>query len=195
VSAAHRPLITVLDGSLGGAEGNTAAVGAGLFERLGERAALEHVHLGTDTRSFESLTDLLDRSAGFVFTTGVYWGSWGSPMQRFLEQATPLEASEVWLGKPAAVLVTMHSAGGEAVLTRLQGVLSMLGLLLPPMSGFAYSMATHLCLRHAPPENVLDFWDLPDLEVLAHNLMQGVEGGRDFRAWTVDKDHAGRRWF
>ncbi len=183
--------ITLIDGSLGGAGGNTAAVIAPLLEALRARAAVETLHLAADARPLAALEPLLAASDGFVFATGTYWDSWGSPLQAFLERATGLEASPVWLGKPAAVVVTMHSVGGKAVLSRLQGVLSTLGLLLPPMSGLAYSYAGHLALERAAHA---DFWQRDDLAVVAHNLLEAARGGRDWRAWPVDGGDPHRRW-
>jgi multimeric flavodoxin WrbA len=183
--------ITLVDGSLGGAGGNTAAVLAPLIEALRAQADVEAIHLATDPRPLDAVEALLRASDGFVFATGTYWDSWGSPLQAFLERATGLEAGPAWLGKPAAVVVTMHSVGGKGVLSRLQGVLSTLGLLLPPMTGFAYSLAGHLALDHAPHA---DFWHRDDLAVVAHNLLEAVRGGRDWRAWPVDAGDPRRRW-
>ncbi|UQA61594.1 NAD(P)H-dependent oxidoreductase [Polyangium aurulentum] len=187
------PRITLLDGSLGGAEGNTAAAAARLTAHLEPRASVRAVRL-RDTSDAGSLASILGDSDGFVFATGTYWDSWGSPMQRFLETATELEGSLVWLGKPAAVVVTMHSVGGKGVLSRLQGVLCTLGLLLPPMSGFVYSLANHLALEGPARDGQEDLWRLDDLAVVAHNLLEALAGGRDFRAWPVDRAEAGRRW-
>jgi len=185
--------VTLLDGSLGGAEGNTAAVLARLVPHLQPRAAVRTVHL-RDVNDAASLAPILGESDGFVFATGTYWDAWGSPLQRFLETATELEASDVWLGKPAAVVVTMHAVGGKEVLSRLQGVLCTLGLLLPPMSGFVYSLANHLALEGPAREGQDDLWRLDDLAILAHNLLEVLAGGRDFRAWPVDRADPRRRW-
>jgi chromate reductase len=187
------PRITLLDGSLGGADGNTAAIAARLVGHLAPRASVRTVHL-RDASDAAALAQLLGDSAGFVFTTGTYWDSWGSPMQRFLETATDLEASDVWLGKPAAVVVTMHAVGGKEVLSRLQGVLCTLGLMLPPMSGFVYSLANHLALEGPAREGQDDLWRLDDLAIVAHNLLEALAGGRDFRAWPVDRTDPRRRW-
>ena len=89
----------------------------------------------------------LEKSQGFVFVTGTYWDSWGSPLQKFLENVTDLEGSPAFLGKPAIVMVLNHSVGGKGVLSRLQGVLSTLGCLIPPMSGIVYSWVTEQLLK------------------------------------------------
>jgi chromate reductase len=189
--------ITVINGSLGGAEGNTGAVLRPLLSCLRARAEVVEIHLAEDARSIGDLTPILAESRGFVFATGTYWDSWGSPLQAFFEQATGLEGSDVWLGKPAACVVTMHAVGGKGVLSRLQGVLSTLGLLVPPMSGMVYSLAMHLAARHAPPDAagfLADFWLLEDLDVVGHNLLEAVTGGRRWRGWRVDEGDPERRW-
>lgn len=187
--------VVVLNGSLGGEHGNTGTVLRVLLSYLRPHCEVEMIQLATDTRTAADLTPTLDSADGFVFATGTYWDSWGSPLQRFFEQATPLEATGVWLGKPAAVLVTMHSVGGKGILSRLQGVLSTLGLLLPPMSGLVYSLACHVALAEGSARpDVADFWHLRDCEVIAHNLLEAAMGGHNWQAWKVDRTEPERLW-
>lgn len=188
--------IVLLDGSLGGARGNTCAVLAPLLGRLRERAHVVEVHLAAGEGDPGALERLLLDASGFVFATGTYWDSWGSPLQVFLERATRFEASRVWLGKPAAVVITAHSVGGKDVLSRLQGVLGTLGLAIPPMTGFVYSLAVHAALRahHDGDGRRADFWQLGDLDVVADNLLEAVSGGRAYRAWAVDGGDPSRAW-
>lgn len=187
--------IVILDGSLGGSGGNTDAVLAALVAHLAPLSQTEIIRLSAQPLFEPELEDSLRRADGFVFASGTYWDSWGSPLQRFFEQSTHLEVSDVWLGKPAAAVVTMHSVGGKGVLSRLQGVLSTLGLMIPPMTGIAYSLACHLALAGAAMDPELaDFWQLGDLEVVAHNLLQAARGQRAWRPWLVDSRPAGRRW-
>jgi len=190
-----RQTITLVNGSLGGADGNTGTLLLPMLRRLRSDVLVEELHLAQDARAIDELAPLLARSDGFVFATGTYWDSWGSPLQRFLEQSTALEAGPVWLGKPAAVVVTMHSVGGKGVLSRLQGVLSTLGLSIPPMSGLVVSLATELAVAHPSAlEEARDFWSEDDLEVAAHNLLEAARGGGAFRAWPVSRADASRRW-
>jgi chromate reductase len=189
-----KPRILLLNGGLGGAAGNTAAVLRPLLTALAPRAEVECVHLATDARGLDALEPLLEAARGFVFSTGTYWDSWGSPLQAFLERATRLEGSDAWLGKPAAVVVTMHSVGGKEVLSRLQGVLCTLGLELPPMTGFAHSLAAQLALQVPHGDHARDLWSLEDLEVVAHNLLEAATGTRRYHAWTVDRGDPMRRW-
>jgi hypothetical protein len=187
--------IVVLNGSLGAEGGNTHAVLQPLMDCLAERCFVEVIHLATDCRTSGELEPVLARADGFVFATGTYWDSWGSPLQRFLEQSTHLESSAVWLGKPAAVVVTMHSVGGKGVLSRLQGVLSTLGLLIPPMTGFAYSLACHLAMSEAPANpGFADFWQLDDFTVISHNLIEAASCRPNWKTWIVDGRPPDRRW-
>ncbi len=139
----------------------------------------------------------------FVFGTGTYWDSWGSPLQDFFERMTETEGTEMWLGKPAGVLVSMHSVGGKAILSRLQGVLSSYGALLPPMSGMVYSALGHAWLMSSEAVGTAvqkdassiadDIWQLDDIEVIVHNLVTAQRGLRNWRRWPVDaKDYAAR---
>jgi NAD(P)H-dependent FMN reductase len=187
--------ILILNGSIGGESGNTHAVLQFLIACLSARCAVEIVHLATDLRPAPEREALIAWADGFVFATGTYWDSWGSPMQRLLEESTYLESCEIWLGKPAAVVVTMHSVGGKGIVSRLQGVLSTMGLAIPPMTGFAYSLACHLAMSgNAADPELGDFWQLDDLTVIAHNLIEAATGGRGWKTWIIDKRSPSRRW-
>ena len=145
-------------------------------------------------KNFTSLLAAISRSDGFVFVSGTYWDSWGSPLQRFLEEATPLEGTAAWLGKPAAVAVLMHSVGGKGMLSRLQGVLNTLGLLIPPMSGLVYSAVNAAALAQTSSKICQDLWCMEDLEVLCHNLLEACAGGSKWRSWPSDKSNDDTLW-
>jgi chromate reductase len=114
-------------------------------------------------------------------------------MQKLLEDMTPLEATSALLGKPAAVFVLMHSVGGKSVLSRLQGVLSTMGLTIPPMSGMVYSLVTELALK-GNTSHAKDFWQIEDAELILENLLRGCEVQVPWEAWPVDRKDARRRW-
>jgi multimeric flavodoxin WrbA len=189
--------IVIINGSLGGANGNTARLLASFQTHL----------TSTDVKVFHlsdvapTIDDLVSADA-FVFTTGVYWDSWGSPLQAFLEKATPLEGAPCWFGKPAAVIVTMHSVGGKEVLSRLQGVLNTFGLFIPPMSAMAYSLANQMALRNGSPQISdhfeRDLWCLDDLTAVAKNLQLAAQNRIDLKtnwsAWPVDRADPKRIW-
>ncbi len=192
-----RKTITLINGSLGGRQGNTRAVLTPLLRFLEAHAQLVELELATALPSVQELAPLFASSDGFIFATGTYWDSWGSPLQAFLEAVTPLEGSPALLGKPVAIVVTMHAVGGKGVLSRLQGVLSTLGFSIPPMSGMVYSLAMMLAAQHPSSEAahaLADFWQPGDLEFIGHNLLEAVSGGKAFRAWTLDKEDPRRRW-
>lgn len=185
--------ILILNGSLGGNSGNTEF----LLERLQKSLSKsEVVHLKDLLDKKIEIKDLkpkLEQADGFVFTSGTYWDSWGSPLQYFLEAATEFEASDIFMGKPAAVMITMHSVGGKGVLSRLQGVLNTLGMLIPPMSGIVYSLAGQLALE-TESTFAEDFWSLDDVDVIAHNLMTAVNRESTYKSWPVDHKDPKRLW-
>ncbi len=201
------PRVLLVNGSPSGKHGNTAHVLGQIAVHLQLGAAVESLVLmdGHDPNLLEAR---VRESDGFVFATGTYWDSWGSPLQRFLESLTSIEASDAWLGKPAAVLVTMHSVGGKGVLSRLQGVLNTLGLLLPPLTGWVYSAAAQAAIarlesRHhgdLDPAMLVqamiaeDLWRLADLEIVAHNLLAALYRTNNWKAWSVDREAFDVRW-
>src|SRR6478736_9738222 len=95
--------IMILDGSLGGKGGNTGALLGHFVKALPKDVAVDYVELRgvEDVRAMEAR---MRAAQGFVVARGTYWQSWGSPLQRFFEQGTDWELSDVWLGKPVAAL-------------------------------------------------------------------------------------------
>lgn len=204
----------MLDGSLGSKGGNTAQI-------LSQFSALLNTANEGDYRSSPlsnesaqptltswSLKDqgtpsleLLTSADAFVLATGTYWDSWGSPLQKFFEDVTHLEGHSCFVGKPAALITTMHSVGGKEVLNRLHGVLNSFGLFIPPMCGFTYSFANHLALQNPKAGHddfADDLWRLEDLETVSTNLRLAHELGKNSRAcwstWLVDREDANRLW-
>jgi NAD(P)H-dependent FMN reductase len=184
--------ILIINGSLGGAYGNTSVLIEAAKKYLGEHQAnIDILHLEENQ---DNLKNKLSWADGLLFTSGTYWDSWGSPMQRFLETSTQYEASDLFLYKPASVMITMHSVGGKGVLSRLQGVLNTMGLAIPPMSGLVYSLSSHLALTASESDFSSDFWSLEDIEIVIHNLMTAVHHKHDFKCWPVDRKDPQRRW-
>ncbi|AKC81735.1 hypothetical protein IMCC26134_01195 [Verrucomicrobia bacterium IMCC26134] len=193
----RRPRILLLNASLAGPAGNSSRLLAMLAPRLAAQASLDRAALaGPCAATFASLEPNLHAADAFVFATGTHWDSWSSPLQKFLEDATPAEATSLWLGKPAAVLVTEHSTGGKGVLSRLQGVLLTLGCALPPFTGLVLSHAAQLARQHAPAGGAADdLWRPADLELVAHNLLAATLAPRPaYRAWPVDRADFHRPW-
>jgi NAD(P)H-dependent FMN reductase len=189
--------VLLIDASLTGPGGNCSRLLDAFDARLAGLARTVRVALsGRDAHSFASLEPRLRAADAFVFATGTHWDSWSSALQKFLEDATPAEATELWLGKPAAVLVTEHSVGGKGVLSRLQGVLLTLGCALPPFSGLVLSHAAQLARQHSPKRSAAeDFWSVEDLDVVAHNLCAAARRrSAGWRAWPVDRKDYARVW-
>lgn len=190
--------ILVLDGSLGSNSGNTSQILTYLESLIGSRASVERWSLrdrGTPSR------ETLASADAFVFSSGTYWDSWGSPLQKFFEDSTPLEGDSCFLGKPAAVITSMHSVGGKEVLNRLHGVLNTFGLFIPPMCGFTYSFANHLALESERAKSdsfADDLWRLEDLSPVVDNLLLAIDLSKNSRAawatWAVDHEDANRLW-
>lgn len=197
---ARRPHLLLLNASLAGETGNTAVALARAARLLRKKATVETFTLANTpvAERMAQAADALARCDGLLIGTGTHWDSWSSVLQEFLEQATPTEGTALWLGKPAAVIVTEHSVGGKAVLSRLHGVLVTLGCAVPPMSGVVLSRAALLAAEH-DAKAARDFWSRADLAVLCHNLIEAaqVQSGRTrprWRAWSVDRTDFGARW-
>ncbi len=190
---ARRPRILLLNASLAGDTGNTAVLFTEAQTLLAPHADVTQVTLARHGTDFATLVSALTEADGFLFGTGTHWDSWSSVLQKFLEDATPAEGTALWLGKPAACLVTEHSVGGKGVLSRLQGVLVTLGCVLPPMSGLVLSRAALLAGQHAP-DAARDFWCRDDLAVVCHNLVEAATGTRHWKTWPVDREGLSDRW-
>jgi multimeric flavodoxin WrbA len=191
---ADKKNILIVNGSLGGAIGNTSVLIESAKKYLADHEAnIETVHLQDNEHD---LITKLKWADGFIFASGTYWDSWGSPMQKFLETSTEYEASDLFLYKPASVMISMHSVGGKGVLSRLQGVLNTMGLAIPPMSGFVYALSTHIALtsNESHKEFNDDFWSLEDIEIVIHNLMTATQYKHNFKSWPVDRKDPQRRW-
>lgn len=184
--------ILILNGSINAGLGNTQHLITLVQEKIESCEVVQLKDLLDKKLSFNDLKSKIKKADAFIFTSGTYWDSWGSPMQYFLELATEFEASDIFLGKPAGVIITMHSVGGKGVLSRLQGVLSSMGMLIPPMSGMAYSLSQHLALE-TQSSFAEDFWSLEDLNIIVHNILASL-GNKKFQKWPVDYKDPKRIW-
>lgn len=161
-----------------------------------------------DKNDFEILTLALEQdmttwetklawAEGFIFVSGCYWDSWGSPLQSFLEKTTQWEVSPLWLGKPAAVIITMHSVGGKGVLSRLQGVLNTLGVSIPPLCGLVYSLTSHLLMKEKNT-HADDFWQLSEIKLMIANVNEQINCIKKqkplWATWDVDRGDVTRAW-
>lgn len=184
--------VLILNGSPVGAKGNCGHWVRGLKVLLKKRAKVEVVSLAENPYG-PKLKKKIENAAGVIFVTGTYWDSWGSPLQKLLEDMTDLEASSALLGKPAAVFVLMHSVGGKSVLSRLQGVLSTMGFLIPPMSGMVYSLVSDIALK-GKSSHAKDFWHLDDADLILENFLKACDLKILWTTWPVDKKDPKRKW-
>lgn len=202
----RRPRLLIINASLAGDDGNTALALARAHRALGRHSTAETLTLATalppDAATLPpTIQQALGRADGFMFGTGTHWDSWSSVLQRFLEVATITEGTSLWLGKPAAVVITEHSVGGKGVLSRLQGILVTLGCAVPPMSGLVLSRAVLLAAEKNAGA-ARDFWSRADLAIVCHNLTEAARvrlpGARPavprWRAWSVDRTDFHGRW-
>ena len=171
-------VITILDGSPVGARAETAALVGELRGHLEGAARVRVVHLGDDAAGPGGLEPILRASDGFVLAASLGDG-WGGPLPAFLAAAGRAGNALTWLGKPAAVAVATHGEAGEgrALVARLQGALSTMGCVIPPMSGVVCARAD----RAVPG----DHGRLEELEVVADNLLEAVRGGAAWRTWRI----------
>lgn len=188
--------ILLLNGSPSGELGNTHVLTEYVEKILhSKNVKLKTIYLKELLAQNISLNDIenhLKKADAFIFTSGTYWDSWGSPLQYFLETSTQFEGSNYFLGKPASVIITMHSVGGKGVLSRLQGVLNTLGISIPPMSGMVYSLANHLSLTSASDFHD-DFWSTDDIETILHNLLASFQN-KNYVSWKIDHKDPKRIW-
>lgn len=172
-----------VNGSLRGELGNTQLLLEQARLRLPEACQAETLTLASYAGSVEALAQRLVDADALLFATGVYWSSWGSPLQRFLEVMTSYELTPCFLGKPAGVLVNLDSVGGMDVAQRLQGALCMLGCVLPPLSGVVLTR-TGLALQGQPGAE--DVFQLDDLRVALKNLALMAEAPRPrWQTWEI----------
>jgi len=189
--------ILILNGSPQGKKGNCAVLAQKITALLPKQVSSSVTNLSdvlAKPSSLSALKQKFKKADAVIFLTGTYWDSWGSPLQKFLEDITALEATPELMGKPCAVFVLMHSVGGKGVLSRLQGVLSTMGLLIPPMSGMVYSLTADLALKAGAHEQEADFWQLDDIHRILKNLLLSTQIKVAWTAWPVDKDDPRRRW-
>lgn len=184
--------VLVVNGSLGGTNGNTAKFLDVATELLSKRVQVENYCLGKTGKSRAALILSLDASDGILIGSGNYWNNYSSFIQAFIEEISELEGTSSLLGKPVAFLITQHSVGGSDVCARLANIFNNFGCSLPPQASVVMSMTNQLALECDPKQN--DIWQASDLEVLVHNLVEAAEGGNNWRAWEVDRTHVYDLW-
>ncbi len=187
------PHILIINGSLGGNSGNTGELLAIAEEALSERCTVSYLELVREP-SIDRIIEEVGKADGFVFGSGTYWDSWGSPMQLFFETTAHTEGGEIWFGKPVVGIVTAHAVGAKGVLTRLLGVLNVYGLRIPPLGGLAYTWSNDAALETASDHLRRELWKPTDVQVVCHNLVEMVLGTNEWRTWPTVEGEAGNKW-
>jgi NAD(P)H-dependent FMN reductase len=187
----RRVSVLILNAGLAGREGNSHVIAEHAAAQLQRRSVPHELVVLKGSRAGE-VAAALERAERLVFVSGTYWGGFSSLLQQLFEELTASEGGALWLGKPAAVLVSAHQVGAQSVLWRLQGLLVAFGCAIPPMSGVVISKVGEQ-LRLQAPELCRDVWGLADIETALHNLLASGTRG-DFRAWPVDAEHFAERW-
>lgn len=187
-----KPTVLIVNASLAGSAGNTAVLLSRAKSGLARKSRVIDVEL-SDSFGFRECTAALGEADALIFGTGTHWDSWSSHLQRFFEDATPSEGSSLWLGKPAGVVVTMHSVGGKGVLSRLQGVLNTFGCTLPPMSGLVHSLAGQALIASGASGSD-DVWCPEDVDIVCHNLLAALKAKPRYKRWPVDRSNYSRKW-
>lgn len=188
----EKPYILILNGSPQGGSSNCATFSKMLQGLAKQNATSEVIHLSR-TKYSATLKSKILKSDAILFVSGTYWDSWGSPLQSLLEKMTELEGHPALMGKPTAVFILMHSVGGKGILSRLQGVLSTFGFLIPPMSGMVYSLVSDIALR-TRSSHADDFWRPEDAELILENILRATRTKIDWVSWPVDKKNPARKW-
>lgn len=162
--------LLLVNGSLRGPAGNTARLLELAASSLPESWQSETLCLADYAGTVEALAEQLTRADAFLLGSGVYWGSWGSPLQRFLEVMTAHELSPCFMGKPTGAVISADSVGGLDVAQRLLGAFSLLGCLVPPLSTVVLSRVANAAIESDELANA-DVWHPDDLQVVVRNLV------------------------
>jgi NAD(P)H-dependent FMN reductase len=183
------PHILLLTGSVRGTHGNSGALTAHAARLLAAQPGVSTttLTLADPMPPVDEVATLLQSADGLLVVSGVYWGSYGSPLQRFVEVMTTYENSPAFFGKPVACALSMDSIGGFEVAARVHAVFAGLGCWSPPCSTLILSrvgleaIAASAGKADDPNEDV---WRLDDLEVVLHNLVAATQlpSGR-WSAW------------
>lgn len=177
------PQILFLNGSLRGNAGNTHRFLSRAARHVGGRAQIDSLTLADYAGTTEQLLASLRQADAFLLGSGVYWNSYGSPMQRFLEVVTGWEATDVFIGKPAGVVLGMDSVGGMEVAARLLSVLNLFGCIAPP---FAAVVLSRVGQQVSEGSNTKDVYAEDDVCTLADNLLLAAQPPKpSWVSWEV----------
>ena len=180
--------ILIINGSLAGRSGNTAKILEKLKKKLPKEFKIDQVCL-KDKNGYEACRKKIKKSDGIVLGTGTHWSSWSSVFQGFLEYMTKYPDCDEWgLGKPCAVIVTMHSVGGDGVMSKTVNMMNMVGAYVPPFCAMTYSLVNQIALKHMKSNLYDELWSLDDLDTVCNNLSEAVKGTNKWKSWNFTKN-------
>lgn len=167
--------IIILNGSIRGTDSNSYAVAQKAAKFLSKKFKVETeiITLSQPPKRISTLNKKLEACSGILVVSGTYWNNIGSPLQRFIEIFTPFEQTSTFFGKPVASVITMDSAGGLDVASKIHSSFSGLGCWSPPCSTVVLSRVGLDAVKQTqnkksdPNEDV---WREEDLEILLSNL-------------------------
>ena len=179
--------LLTINGAIRGSGGNTSralvvaeeharAVGPDVI------SSVSRIDLAEFKGDVSVLVDSVRAADILLFGSGVYWSSWGSPLQRFLEVMTPHEATDVFVGKSVGVVLTMDSVGGTDVAARLLFALSLFGCTSPPFAAVVLSRISELSAAQVDSDDV---WQPADLHTLLDNLVLQAASRPAYKLWPV----------
>lgn len=187
-------MILILNGSPQGQQGNGHLWIQKIVVPFLKKKKVDYkVYNLVEQKNYQPLLKELLNSQGVIFVTGTYWDSWGSPLQKFLEEMTTIECHPQLVGKPVSCFVLMHSVGGKSVLSQLQGVLNTMGFLIPPLSGMVYSLLNQNSLK-IKNTHAEDFWSAQDVPIILENLLTSTKLKNTWKTWPFDKKSPQRIW-
>lgn len=173
--------VIVINASSSGIEGNTEII----LKKISKELGCNHVSLKDTT--YDQLREQISNAKGMIFGTGTYWSNHSHYLQKFLEDATDDELSDVFLGKPVALVVTSQSTGGMNVISNLMSTFNLLGCVIPPLSCILYSQSVH-------ESNNKEFWKIDDYKIMLHNFLQYIKDKKRLKIWDVDDQNYKNKW-
>lgn len=184
--------ILIINGSVRGNTGNSGKMAQWAHSYLQTQPSVKAgvLTLCEPLPAVERVYRLLAAHDAFLLLTGVYWHSWGSPLQRFIEVVTAFEHSPAFSGKPVACGASMDSVGGAEMMARLLNVFSGLGCWSPPCACVLLSrVGQEAMVASAGKENDEneDVWRMEDMEVVLDNLIIASRFKPEWKGWPHRK--------
>ena len=187
----NKPKILILNGSIHGAMNNCGELIKQIKKEFPEVDLLVS-HLKTE-KPRETKRKLAKAQAILVIS-GVYWESWGHPLQIFLERFTDLEATNYFVGKPLGAIVLCHSVGGKSVLSKILANFNLFGCLIPPFAGMELSLVAQMALDSKKQnQHKEDIWSFNDVSLIIENIVLSIKPNI-YKKWATDNKNFRKRW-